>query len=32
MKWSKYSLLKTAKKAGFEKVAEKKDSADFKKL
>ena len=28
MKWSKYSSLKTAKKAGFEKVAEQKDSDD----
>ena len=28
MKWSKYSLLKSAKKAGFEKVAEQKDSDD----
>ena len=28
MKWSKYSTLKTAKKAGFEKVAEQKDSDD----
>ena len=28
MKWSKYSALKTAKKAGFEKVAEQKDSDD----
>jgi len=28
MKWSKYSSLKTAKKAGFEKVAEQKDSND----
>ena len=28
MKWSKYSSLKTAKKANFEKVAEQKDSDD----
>ena len=28
MKWSKYSSLKTAKKSGFEKVAEQKDSDD----
>jgi hypothetical protein len=28
MKWSKYSTLKSAKKAGFEKVAEVKDSDD----
>ena len=28
MKWSKYSSLKTAKKTGFEKVAEQKDSDD----
>lgn len=28
MKWFKYSTLKTAKKAGFEKVAEQKDSDD----
>ena len=28
MKWSKYSQLKTAKKVGFEKVAEVKDSDD----
>jgi hypothetical protein len=28
MKWSKYSSLKTAKKVGFEKVAEQKDSDD----
>jgi len=28
MRWSKYSSLKSAKKAGFEKVAEQKDSDD----
>jgi len=28
MKWSKYSSLKSAKKAGFEKVAEQKDNDD----